>query len=91
LGTSLQYLAFGRAISDIGHSALDDVALVLSGLPRRYKRCTAVIVMRGVSSDYEDWVAVTVTAASLDAEMACAEWIRQHVTRRGYALLSTAL
>lgn len=45
--------------------------------------------MRGVSSDYEDWVAVTVTADSRELESAAAEWIRQQVTRRGYAFLAT--
>jgi hypothetical protein len=85
----LEHLAFGRAISDAAHSAVDDVSLVLSTLPRRYRRCTTSIVMRGVSSDYEDWVAVTVTADSRELESAAAEWIRQQVTRRGYAFLAT--
>jgi len=45
--------------------------------------------MRGVSSDYEDWVAVTVTADTRDLERSAAEWIKQQVTRRGYAFLTT--
>lgn len=86
----MEIIAFGRTVSKQDHSALDEVALTLSSLPRRFKRCEVEIVMHGASSDYEAWVAVRVISDSGELEAACVEWITKQVTRQGYAIVLKA-
>ena len=83
----MELIAVGLITSNPARSTWDGVAVVLAALPRRYKQCEVQIVMRGASSDYEDWVAVEVTSADRELELACADWITKQVTRRGYALV----
>lgn len=87
----MEVIAFALHVLNPAHPTWDGVAGVLAALPRRYKRCDVHIAMRGASSDYEDWVAVEVSSADRELELACAEWITKQVTRRGYAIVPKSL
>jgi hypothetical protein len=83
-------LAFGRKILDPQHSTYGEAVLVLREMPRRFKRCRVDIVMRGASADYEDWIAILVSAEDVILEGACVDWLTKQVTRRGFALVPKA-
>jgi hypothetical protein len=80
-------LAFGRKIYDAQHTTYSAVMDVLRELPRRYDGCTAVVVMRGASSDYEDWVVVRLNSARDDVSASCAHWLAKQLTRRGHVVV----
>jgi hypothetical protein len=80
-------LAFGRKVYDPQHTTYTAVAELLRELPRRFKGCRAVVVMRGASFDYEDWVAVRLTGERDDLLASCAEWLTKQITRRGHIIV----
>jgi hypothetical protein len=80
-------LAFGRKIYDPHRTTYGAVMDALRELPRRYKGCTAIVVMRGASADYEDWVVVRLTGERDDVHASCEVWLTKQLTRQGHVIV----
>lgn len=80
-------IAFGRQQYDAKHSVFDAVAQALLELPGRHRACFAEIVMRGSSSEYEEWIVLEVSRTPDTGVQACIDWVAQQVTRKGFVIV----
>jgi hypothetical protein len=80
-------IAFGRRTFDPADPAIEAVQFVLRELPKRYRSCSAEVVMRGSSVEYEDWVALEVLEERDKLASSCIEWIAKRITRRGLVIV----
>lgn len=82
-------ILFGARHADPKHPILETVELALEPFSKNFRECTAEIVMRGSCSQYDEWIAVEISASSESNATACVEWLTKQVTRHGFALIAS--